>query len=75
MATFYTWTPVSKKSGKLISGNVGLFASREEAMEWASFKYQHETESGSDVFSPDGNVCERFRNKRVNYFLNIIRAD
>ena len=74
MAIFYTWTPISKEYGKLFSGNVGLFTSQEQAMKWAGFTYDHETESGSDVFSPDENVCERFRNKVFNYYLNIIRA-
>lgn len=75
MVIFYTWTPIGQESGKLFSGNIGLFTSREQAMEWSGFTSDHETESGSDVFSPDGNVCERFRDKRVNYFLNIIRTE
>ena len=74
MAILYTWTPIEQATGKLLSGNIGIFTSREQALEWSGFTDDHEIESGSDVFSPGDSVCDRFKNKRVNYYLNTIRG-
>ena len=74
VAILYTWTPIGKDTGKLFSGNIGIFTSKEQALEWAGFTCDHETDPGSDVFSPDDTVCERLKNKRVNYYLNVIRG-
>ena len=71
MAIFYTWTPVSKE-GKLFSGNKGLFTSQQEALDWAGFTEDQETESGSYTYQSNGSICERLRDKYVNYYLNLI---